>query len=81
MQNEPMEIISTESGILGKNGDYDICHKDILKIPSKKAEEFANLYCKPPYVFICIDGREHQISEQQFLRLKEWAIEEGIYQK
>jgi hypothetical protein len=72
------EIVSSESSKPGKNGKTDICHKDLIKISEEKAEEFANKFCKPPNVYICIEGEEKQISPEQFVRLREWAREMGI---
>lgn len=72
------QLITSEGGIVGKNGDTDICHKDIVGIPKEKAEEFADKFCKPPNVFVCINGEEQEISQEQFVRLREWAKEKGL---
>ena|SRR5688572_21215428 len=64
-----------------KDGTYDECHVDIQKISDERREEFANKFCKPPFIFICVDNDEVQIDEPTFRNLKTWTKEQGYFKK
>lgn len=73
-----LEIQETLSFKKGKNGEYDKCHRDLTGKLDEGTESFAEQYCKPPHVFVCINNREHGIMPDQYKRLKAWVKEKGL---
>jgi hypothetical protein len=64
-----------------KDQTYDKCHIDIQNLSDQAREDFANKYCKPPNIFICLEGQEIPINEPEFKNLKVWAKERGYLHK
>ncbi len=64
-----------------KDNTFDKCHVDIQNISDDKREEFANIYCKPPNIYICIEGEEVPLDEPEFRNLKNWTKEKGYFKE
>lgn len=65
-------------------GIRDECHHDIILEDQTSKEfrrisrNFAQDFCKPPYLYICIDGDAYQISTEQYSDLEKWLTARGL---
>ena len=67
-------------------GDKDGCHHDISVDDIKNQDfrdgrrSFAKDFCKPPNLYICVDGESHQLTEDELKELTKWVKEKKLVQ-
>jgi len=47
----------------------DTCHRDILNVTKGQSGNYAKEYFRPPNIFMCCDGVEKQVTEDEYVEL------------
>jgi hypothetical protein len=78
-----ISVIQSESAP-NAEGEKDPCHHDITVTDVASPEfrtarrSFAQEFCKPPHIFICIEGVSRQLSNDEYENLQKWVVEKEL---